>query len=151
MNKNIYYNFGHDIFGPFLYGFTKWLRAKIRENGDQKVFFFSRDGYIMQHAWNVFENAEPSGVEEKYVYFSRNSLRRGLLWSCKSYEESLQYLSKRRFVDMAEIASYYGDSDIKVKNFRLKKKFYDRYNPLELLKEEGIDTESIINYIKANI
>lgn len=108
MNKNIYYNFGHDIFGPFLYGFTKWLRAKIRENGDQKVFFFSRDGYIMQHAWNVFENAEPSGVEEKYVYFSRNSLRRGLLWSCKSYEESLQYLSKRRFVDMAEIASYYG-------------------------------------------
>lgn len=50
-----------------------------------------------------------------------------------------------------KIASYYGDSDIKVKNFGLKKKFYDRYNPLELLKEEGIDTESIINYIKANI
>ena len=33
-----------------------------------------------------------------------------------------------------KIASYYGDSDIKVKNFGLKKKFYDRYNPLELLK-----------------
>ncbi len=50
-----------------------------------------------------------------------------------------------------KIASYYGDSDIKVKNFGLKKKFYDRYNPLELLKEEGMDTESIINYIKENI
>ena len=50
-----------------------------------------------------------------------------------------------------KIASYYGDSDIKVKNFGLKKKFYDRYNPLELLKEEGMDIESIINYIKANI
>ena len=50
-----------------------------------------------------------------------------------------------------KIASYYGDSDIKVKNFGLKKKFYDRYNPLELLKEEGMDTESIIKYIKENI
>lgn len=50
-----------------------------------------------------------------------------------------------------KIASYYGDSDIKVKNFGLKKKFYDRYNPLELLKEEGMDIESIINYIKVNI
>ena len=50
-----------------------------------------------------------------------------------------------------KIASYYGDSDIKVKNYGLKKKFYDRYNPLELLKEEGMDTESIINYIKENI
>ena len=38
-----------------------------------------------------------------------------------------------------------------IKNFGLKKKFYDRYNPLELLKEEGMDIESIINYIKANI
>ena len=50
-----------------------------------------------------------------------------------------------------KIASYYGDSDIKVKNYGLKKIFYDRYNPVELLKEEGMDTESIINYIKANI
>ena len=50
-----------------------------------------------------------------------------------------------------KIASYYGDSDIKVKNFGLKKKFYDRYNPLELLKEEGMDIESIVNYIKKHI
>lgn len=50
-----------------------------------------------------------------------------------------------------KIASYYGDSDIKVKNFGLKKKFYDRYNPVDLLKEEGMDTESIIKYIKENI
>ena len=50
-----------------------------------------------------------------------------------------------------KIASYYGDSDIKVKNYGLKKIFYDRYNPVELLKEEGMDTESIIKYIKENI
>ena len=46
-----------------------------------------------------------------------------------------------------KIASYFGDSNIKVKNYGLQKKFYDRYNPEELLKEENMDIESIIGYI----
>lgn len=47
-----------------------------------------------------------------------------------------------------KIASYYGTSDIKVKNYGLDKKFYDRYNPEELLKTLGMDYESIIVDIK---
>lgn len=47
-----------------------------------------------------------------------------------------------------KIASYLGDSNIKVKNYGLQKKFYDRYNPENLLKEEKIDLISIIDYIK---
>ena len=43
-----------------------------------------------------------------------------------------------------KIASYFGDTNIKVKNYGLQKKFYDRYNPEELLKEENMDIESII-------
>ena len=46
-----------------------------------------------------------------------------------------------------KIASYFGDTNIKVKNYGLQKKFYDRYNPEELLKEENMDIESIIEYI----
>ena len=46
-----------------------------------------------------------------------------------------------------KIASYFGDTNIKVKNYGLQKKFYDRYNPEELLKEENMDIESIIGYI----
>lgn len=46
-----------------------------------------------------------------------------------------------------KIASYFGDTNIKVKNYGLKKKFYDRYNPEELLKEENMDIEFIIEYI----
>ena len=40
---------------------------------------------------------------------------------------------------------------MKVKNYGLKKKFYDGYNPEELLKEEGIDIDFIIKYIEENI
>ena len=48
-----------------------------------------------------------------------------------------------------KIASYYGDSNIKVTNYGLQKYFYDRYDPEELLKQEKMDTQSILEYIKS--
>lgn len=47
-----------------------------------------------------------------------------------------------------KIASYLGTSNLKVKNYGLEKKFYDRYNAKALLKELGMDDESILNDIK---
>lgn len=47
-----------------------------------------------------------------------------------------------------KIASFYGDSDIKVKNYGLEKKFYDRYSPAALLEELGITEKGIIEEIK---
>ena len=47
-----------------------------------------------------------------------------------------------------KIASYFGGTNVKVKNYGLEKKFYDRYSPNELLKELGITSESIIADIK---
>ena len=43
-----------------------------------------------------------------------------------------------------KIASFYGSSDMKVKNYGLEKKFYDRYDPNELLKEVGMTPAQII-------
>ncbi len=50
-----------------------------------------------------------------------------------------------------KIASYYGDSDIKVKNFGIEKSFPDRYDVQEILNENGISVDNIINYIKSSI
>lgn len=47
-----------------------------------------------------------------------------------------------------KIASYYGTSDMKVKNYGLKKEFYDRYNPEELLKELEMTTSQIIDSLR---
>lgn len=49
------------------------------------------------------------------------------------------------------IASALGDSDIKVLNFGLEKKFVDRYNPGELEKEYGLLPEQITEKIKTII
>ena len=47
-----------------------------------------------------------------------------------------------------KIATFYADKNMKVKTYGLKKEFYDRYNPEELLKELGMTTKQIINDIK---
>lgn len=47
-----------------------------------------------------------------------------------------------------KIASFYGTSDIKVKNYGLNKEFYDRYEPKKLLKELGMDEEAMLNDIE---
>lgn len=46
-----------------------------------------------------------------------------------------------------KIAAHYSTSDVKVKNYGLEKKFYDRYDPAELLQELGITNEAMIKDI----
>ena len=50
-----------------------------------------------------------------------------------------------------KIASFYGDSDINVKNYGIEKAFYDRYDVNELLKENRITKEQIIEDIEKMI
>lgn len=47
-----------------------------------------------------------------------------------------------------KIVAFYSASNVKVKNYGLEKKFYDRYNPAELLKELGMTNEAMVNDIK---
>lgn len=44
-----------------------------------------------------------------------------------------------------KIARFYGDSDVKVFNFGLKKEFLDRYDPIEILKENRLTKEKIVD------
>lgn len=49
------------------------------------------------------------------------------------------------------IASYYEDSDIKVKNYGISKAFHTDYDPIELLAQNGISVENLFQYIQENI
>ena len=50
-----------------------------------------------------------------------------------------------------KIASFYGKSHIKVKNYGIEKAFYDRYDVKELLKQNKITKEQIVEDIKEMI
>lgn len=129
--KTEYYNFGCKYFGPLLYGFTEWLWNLTSKYPEEKVFFFSRDGYMMEKAYSIFNNANK--INSQYVYFSRNSIRHALLFNCKSYEDSLMYLSLEKFVTFGKILEYYGFSaeerkSIALQNHILESKEYEYRN-----------------------
>lgn len=102
-----YYKFGVDYFGPFLYGYTKWLYDSLEKEKFKKVFFFSRDGYMMEKAFRLVNQSE---ICCEYVYFSRKSIRQALLSKCTDYESSLKYLSWERYVSFGKFLEYYGFS-----------------------------------------
>ena len=75
LEQEKYYEFGREYFGPFLLGFTRWLHSEIKKQEIQKVFFFARDGWMMERAFRLIVK---SNIEEGYVYFSRKSIRQAL-------------------------------------------------------------------------
>lgn len=107
-NKSAYYQFGWRYFGPFLYGFSLWLNEQLQKKDIHKVFFFSRDGYMMKKAFELLEFDRM--YEMEYVYFSRKSLRQALLYKTDQYQDSLQYLGWEKYVTLAKLLEYYGFS-----------------------------------------
>ena len=106
-NSANYRSFGYGVLGPFLNGFVSWLAQSLVRREIDKVFFLSRDGHLMMQAFREVSSIDRD-FDCRYVYFSRNSIRRALLWTCSSFEESLRYFSNCRFTTLNEIAAYYG-------------------------------------------
>lgn len=100
-----YNEFGRTYFGPFLLGFTRWLSNEIKKQELQKIFFFARDGWMMERAFRLICE---DNIEEKYVFFSRKSIRQALLHRCKDYKESLKYVSAEKYISFGGLLEYYG-------------------------------------------
>lgn len=112
--KSRYYRFGVEYFGPFLYGYIQWLYNEVVDKKYSKIFFLSRDGYMMYEAFKIFNSKKILDIS--YVYFSRKSLRQALLHTCTSYEESLKYLTHERYITIGKLLEYYGFSHEECKN-----------------------------------
>lgn len=106
VDRNEYHKFGYELFGPFLYGFTLWLKKQLQSNSFDKVFFFSRDGYMMKKAFDSINDT--SNIDSRYIYFSRRSISKTLLYRCSTYDDSLRYLTWHRFYSLSEWLAYYG-------------------------------------------
>lgn len=50
-----------------------------------------------------------------------------------------------------KVASFYGDSDVKVKSFGIEKFFPDRYDVNELLKDNGVTVENITEFVEKSL
>lgn len=86
-NENNIFKLGYEVFGPLLLGFTQWLSREIDRADIKKVFFFSRDGYILKKAFDIWR----PDIRTDYLYISRKSIIRPILQYDNSFEEFLSH------------------------------------------------------------
>ena len=70
---DIFSNVGFSAFGPLLFGFMEWIHDSIKKKGYEKVYFLSRDGYIMKQAYDSLYGME--NIKTFYFYASRRALQ----------------------------------------------------------------------------
>ncbi len=139
--NNEYYVFGKEYLGPFLYGFTNWLRNELLNSDIHKVYFIARDGYLMQRAFMIYNGNNEFNCN--YIYFSRDALRFGLIGKCNSYRDSLKYMTCSRYVQFKEILSYYGFSEVEMSQISK-----DKHIPLsQSYLYANLEKESVIENI----
>lgn len=86
MNDDYFFRIGYETEGPLLYGFSRWLDNAFKKNRTEKVFFLSRDGQIMQKAYNAMIEKP---VDNCYMFASRRAYIVPTLWNCRSLEEAV--------------------------------------------------------------
>ena len=96
-----YQRFGYECFGPLLWGYTRWLIKNLKERRIKRVYFLSRDGYIIQKAFGVMNSDE--NIKDCYLEVSRRSLRVPILWLDSSFETLLSMLSVSERISLQSI------------------------------------------------
>lgn len=128
-------------------------KYKIEQNGSKICILALGDFYQIgeQVARKIEEELEiiPTVVNPRYI----TGLDKELLEKIKSNHELIITLEDGMIEGGfgQKIASFYGTSNIKVKNYGIKKCFPDRYKVDELLKENGMSLVQIMNDIKNHI
>jgi HAD superfamily hydrolase (TIGR01549 family) len=70
----LWYRIGYQIGGPLMYGYIRFLIEKVRGRGIKKVYFLSRDGFILKQVYEQFSRNVPDCPEADYLYASRRAL-----------------------------------------------------------------------------
>lgn len=89
---------GYETLGPLLYGYTKWLIQDLNEKEIKKVFFLSRDGFLMKNAFDILNNTD---IKSRYLYASRRAWVVPSLWLNPELEDVVAsfFLVKRMSVN----------------------------------------------------
>ena len=64
-----------DLFAPMILSFTAWVLREAEERGIRRLYFLSRDGYLPFRTAKRLVKRYGIGIECRYLYCSRYSLR----------------------------------------------------------------------------
>ena len=130
--------------------YSKLNKYKVEKNGEKIAIIALGDFYQLGenlHNKIITElNIEPTLINPRYITGLDNELLAELMK--KHY---LIITLEDGILDGGfgeKISRYYSDTNMLVKNYGIKKSFYDRYSVEELLKENNLTVEQIIADIK---
>lgn len=163
--NSISYKYGFEKFGIFLFCFTNWLRNELKKNNIKKVYFLSRDGYILKKVFDIFY----SDFETHYLYVSRRSLMVPTIWMNDSFSNLKSNIIVSNYFDIktfikrlglnpdkySNIYTKLGISDTEefdgknfIKDIRLKK-FYNIIKK-DVVNNSKSEYEILVDYLKQN-
>ena len=88
-STSFWFDLGYCLGGPFVIGYMNYIVKTVEENPVDKLFFASRDGYILKKIFDKYFSKNLH-VDSEYVYLSRNV---GLI-STLDYEDEPRYLKQ---------------------------------------------------------
>ena len=70
---NFWYDFGYKCVGILFFGFITWLLDQVKSNRIEKLYFLSRDGYIMKKVYDLVSPYVSDAPPAQYIYASRRA------------------------------------------------------------------------------
>jgi len=164
---NEYYQYGFEVLGPLLFGYSKWIHNTAMENKLNSLVFLARDGKLLQKAYNALyqENA----LCNDYIHVSRNAMTKALIWKTPDLSELLRNgsrgkwncemlcrrlgieaqvgLNKWEEVGLDKTAIFSTDKLLENQNVQV---FYDYFKE-NIVKESLEQYENVVRYLKGYV
>lgn len=74
MRDPFWFRIGYQVGGPLIYGYVRFLVGKLRGSGIPRVYFLSRDGYILKQVYEIITTGMDDCPKADYLHASRRSL-----------------------------------------------------------------------------
>lgn len=162
--KEYFEKFGYESFGPILLNFSKWLYNQCKKKNIKKIYFLSRDGYILKRA---FDSLNYDDVETFYLYASRRAVIVPSLNKLKNTADifnsitfgnkiKMKYFIKKvglEDIDLSSIISKYNinvNDELDTENFKIKyHQFLEEIFPI-IVKNSKEEEKNMHSYLENN-
>ena len=71
---DIWARLGYEVAGPVAYAFARWMAQQANGQGIRRLFFLSRDGYLLEKVFRACTQRWGLEIESVYMYSSRRLL-----------------------------------------------------------------------------
>lgn len=82
-NSGLAFSVGYSFAGPILYSYVLWIVKKACDIGIKRLYFLSRDGYVLKEVADVIIEESNAPLTTFYIYSSRKA------WNAEGTEDQL--------------------------------------------------------------